>query len=566
MTVIRARATTRDLASGEYNAAWWGSDGAAILLAYAAAAAAGKSLYIPAGDWSFASAATFSANNNVVIRGDGSANTNLIYAGASTTADCFTFGDAASNCIDWNISGLTFRSSTTMTAGTGVVFHRLCRSVMDDVTVDGQDGTDKFYHGIAFRGVDDVVWNNFEARANQDVVQVSGLVGALPKADLFLSNYKIGFGEVGVRCGGAFGGLYLGAGAIAGHSSHGVVIDETLVAEQNREVFVGELCAIDANGGSGVYIDQSTPANCYVELNGWISSNTSHGVHVVNYDSAKLRVNGYIYNNTGDGLRVDDVNAFVHSNAFYNLNGGWGINPTVAATGLSLGADRFISNTSGTVNTANVSPSTSLVKLAVTGAISAGAASTINTGSGASTGDLTLKNDHANGPVLVFDCAGTKMHIRITGSTSQILNSAFSAANLQWTDAGAFTARASLASPILNSTSTLGYSTGAGGTVAQGSGSGKATGVTLNKATGLITMDGAVLNAATIVSFTLTNSTIAATDTLILNHASGGTVGAYTFDAQCGAGSAVINVRNATAGNLTEAPVIRFTVIKSVSA
>lgn len=112
----------------------------------------------------------------------------------------------------------------------------------------------------------------------------------------------------------------------------------------------------------------------------------------------------------------------------------------------------------------------------------------------------------------------------------------------------------------------IGYGTGAGGTVSQGSGSGKATAVELNKVTGLITMDGAVLNAGVIVSFTLTNSVIAATDTLILQHQSGGTVGAYTLSAQAGAGSAVINVRNATAGNLTEAPVIRFTVIKSVSA
>lgn len=112
----------------------------------------------------------------------------------------------------------------------------------------------------------------------------------------------------------------------------------------------------------------------------------------------------------------------------------------------------------------------------------------------------------------------------------------------------------------------IGYTTGAGGTIAQGSGSGKATTVVLNTVTGLIMMDGATLNADTTVSFTLTNSAIAATDTLILNHASGGTVGSYLLGAQAGAGSAVINVRNITPGNLTESPVIRFTVIKSVSA
>lgn len=111
-----------------------------------------------------------------------------------------------------------------------------------------------------------------------------------------------------------------------------------------------------------------------------------------------------------------------------------------------------------------------------------------------------------------------------------------------------------------------GFTAGVGGTVAQGSGSGKATGVELNKVTGLITMDGATLNADTTVSFTLTNSTIASTDTIILNHVSGGTAGSYLLNAQAGSGSASINVRNITAGNLTESPVIRFTVIKSVSA
>ena len=42
--------------------------------------------------------------------------------------------------------------------------------------------------------------------------------------------------------------------------------------------------------------------------------------------------------------------------------------------------------------------------------------------------------------------------------------------------------------------------------------------------------------------------------------------GAYTLNAQVAAGSATINVRNVTAGSLSEAIVIRYTVIKSISA
>lgn len=115
-------------------------------------------------------------------------------------------------------------------------------------------------------------------------------------------------------------------------------------------------------------------------------------------------------------------------------------------------------------------------------------------------------------------------------------------------------------------TSGIGYATGAGGTVAQGSGSGKATGVTLNKVTGEITMDGAILNADTTVSFTLTNTAIAAGDHVLVQHVSGGTVGSYSCTAVAAAGSATIYVRNITAGNLTEAPVLKFSIIKAVTA
>lgn len=112
----------------------------------------------------------------------------------------------------------------------------------------------------------------------------------------------------------------------------------------------------------------------------------------------------------------------------------------------------------------------------------------------------------------------------------------------------------------------IGYATGAGGTVAQGAGSGKATAATLSKVTGLITMDAANIAAATIVSFVLTNTFIELGDMLVLNHVSGGTMGSYTFNARCIAGSATIDVRNNTAGGLAEAIVLQFGLLKGVRA
>jgi hypothetical protein len=117
---------------------------------------------------------------------------------------------------------------------------------------------------------------------------------------------------------------------------------------------------------------------------------------------------------------------------------------------------------------------------------------------------------------------------------------------------------------VVSGTGKQGYATGSGGTITQLTD--KSAGVILNKTNGSITMDADALAAATTVSFTLTNNTIEAGDILVMNHISGGTAGAYTLNAQSAAGSASINVRNITAGSLSEAIVIRFAVIKAVSA
>lgn len=109
-------------------------------------------------------------------------------------------------------------------------------------------------------------------------------------------------------------------------------------------------------------------------------------------------------------------------------------------------------------------------------------------------------------------------------------------------------------------TGVFGYVSGTG-TITQATN--KATGVTLNSPTGQITLNGAALAADTTVSFTLTNSSITANDVLILNHLSAGTAGSYLLNAQAAAGSASINVRNITAGSLSEAIVICFAVIKT---
>jgi len=110
----------------------------------------------------------------------------------------------------------------------------------------------------------------------------------------------------------------------------------------------------------------------------------------------------------------------------------------------------------------------------------------------------------------------------------------------------------------------IGYATGAGGTVSQGSS--RTTGVTLSKLCGNITMFSAAQAADALVTFTLTNTLIAATDFLAVQHISATNGGAWGISVVCGSGSATINVRNVSNASITEATPLRFAVIKAVTS
>ena len=114
---------------------------------------------------------------------------------------------------------------------------------------------------------------------------------------------------------------------------------------------------------------------------------------------------------------------------------------------------------------------------------------------------------------------------------------------------------------VSTGTAGVGYATGAGGTVTQGTN--RTTGVTINKRCGAITMFSAA-GSATAATFTVTNSTVGANDVIILNQASGTNLYNLLVTAVA-AGS--FNITFLTTGGVaTDAPVINFAVIDGVAA
>jgi hypothetical protein len=129
---------------------------------------------------------------------------------------------------------------------------------------------------------------------------------------------------------------------------------------------------------------------------------------------------------------------------------------------------------------------------------------------------------------------------------------------------GAATGTSLAATGLIKSSSSsagIGYATGAGSTVTQGTS--RTTGVTIDAVSGAITLVSAA-GSATAASFTVTNSAVAATDVIIVNQKSG--TDKYVISVTAVAAGSFQITFYTTGGTTTEQPVFNFAVIKAVAA
>ncbi len=301
------------------------------------------------------------------------------------------------------------------------------------------------------------------------------------------------------------------------------------------------------------YFAGATTANSSLTVNGAL---TVSGANVA-IAMSPTGVSGTITMNPAGGGSLDNFNigsTTRGSGAFTSLQANAAVtiqtttnNQSYTTTG--AGTITITSGTAGNIDNMNIGASTR-----GTGAFTTLGANSTVTFTGAVTSNTTTNNQSYTttgaGTITISSCTlGSINNMQIGNSTAA---------------AGAFTTLTGSTSILSAGTGGVGYSTGAGGTGSQATA--KTDTVTIAKPTGQITMNAAALAAATVVSFTLSNTTIAATDHVVVTHVSGGTLGAYTVTATANASSATIFVRNNTAGPLSEALVLRFSVIKSVNA
>ena len=111
----------------------------------------------------------------------------------------------------------------------------------------------------------------------------------------------------------------------------------------------------------------------------------------------------------------------------------------------------------------------------------------------------------------------------------------------------------------------LGYGAGSGGAVTQLTS--KSTAVTLNKPTGAITMNNAALAAGASARFLVLNNLVNILDTVLWSFKDTTiTDQSYNVWISSTSGGFYVNIKNISAGNLSEALVINFTVIKGAAS
>lgn len=277
--------------------------------------------------------------------------------------------------------------------------------------------------------------------------------------------------------------------------------------------------------------------------------------------TANININGTVGATTPNTVSATNVNvtgSSIPANGIYL--------PSANTVGLSTASvNKFNVDSTGNVGIGITTPGTYNLGSFV---LAVGGISNPSIGAMALVGDQTIDGalgnvQFCNDVVGGADRRVAQIRVSRSGANNaglmefQLANGGTIATCLQVTPAGAVQA--------VKPTAGLGYGTGAGGTVTQGTS--RTTGVTLNTVSGAITLfsqTNTAVSGATAQTFTVTNSAVAATDTIIVNQKSG-TDAYLTFVTNVAAGS--FKITNYTTGGVTnEAPVFTFNVIKGVTS
>lgn len=321
----------------------------------------GERFLLPNEEIRFSGGLLMTTNNGGFIgKGKGS---RLVTTAA--TGDIFTIGNGTDEISGVRFEGFSVFSTVTRTSG--AVFN--CRKITDAeflyLRLGSRDDDTAFgnrlYDGYYLDRFSDIDIYGGEIVGQNELVRMRGNLNQSIGAECSMGGgillYK---GTNQIHVGGGCGGVKLESmDASAGQVA--LLIDETLQPGAfNREVITSPACSFDSYSVAGIVIDQPTASVARFLFRGtWVCGGQggAHGIWVKNANEARVLVTAHLYGNGGDGLRIDNANPTEIANAYVvmtgesDLNGGYGINATVATDRLRVTPNYYpLGNGAGAFN------------------------------------------------------------------------------------------------------------------------------------------------------------------------------------------------------------------------
>ncbi len=535
-------------------------------------------------------------NANALNFGNGTNNPNYTFNGTGT----FSTSTGANN-LNGNTT-IAANRTLTLTSGTGTITQNYSNTTGTATTfnvTNSNAAAGTSVNGLSVAMVGTAPSSGTNTNTGINFANVSAVANNTFNALTFGTGYTNFVTSPNINV--TSGGVITGAGSYNGVTLSSTAVQPAVAGAFTFQSTGANAVTLDTGGAAGVNIGTTNAnaitlgANTTVSANKTLTLASGTGTVTQNYSNttgtattfnvtnsnaaAGTSVNGLSVamvgtapssgTNTNTGINFANVSAVANNN-FNALTFGTGYtnfltspNITITSAGNITGAGTIgsgaITVTSTSANALTVGAGGSLNPVLQVNASTASVATGLSV-TGAATGGTTALAaiDSGANTNLTLDGKGTgTVGINTISATSGLVTIGNSTSNAGATVNGPLTATGFIKS---TGSTGIGYGAGAGGTVTQLTS--RSTGVTLNKTTGQITLFSAA-GSATATSFTVTNSTVAATDTILLNQNSGTNL-YELFVTNIAAGSFQITFLT-TGGTAVDAPVINYTVVKGSS-
>ena len=583
--------------SGPVNVRWFGAkgdgvsdDGAAFVagIAYLKATAsvsngnyiASSKLFVPAGHY-YLGTTTLDITHTLIIEGEGVGLGGVAYS----TKLRWAAGATGIRIQRFNTSGAGTVDGTTHSGGDGTILRGLH-------LYGGYAGVEAEWHGVhakARLAIEDCKIENFQGdgvyavcvagsgtatEGNANVCRVTSVSVSNCRNGLYiagadtniwtLSHLDLGFNrQWGVWDASFLGNSYFGCHAEANGQTPGT--PPTMVSHGGNFYCVkaGQEAGAATNAPSGsagdnawwYYISPGAPAPL-LNINSWASGTAyrAGGSYRTEGGGNANNLLAGCYHEGGQGFAQLMVPTLVSGGSMRpNVRGVavlYGGKSLMSDAGMTLAGNFIAQGYDHSFGAQSGIPSDNSVEVATTNSSAMIRGTYYNAATGAPTSIGSVIFKYGWGNDYSVTTPGYRHRFQITGTDVAVI------------DAAGLTVAGSLTS----SGGGVGYAAGAGGSVTQATS--KSTAVTLNKPCGRITTHAAALAAGAGAAFTVTNSQVAATDTIDLS-LSGGNAAPGSYDYQVdkvSAGSFSVWLKNVTAGALSEALTFNFAVKKAVAA